>query len=596
MTVSRYATLGGKKLCDPAVLFEGVNRNRAPRDFWQLANSYTNPLGKEPGRAYVLLSRRDVAALGRNALHSLVWTTEAGATTFVNLAIVRATCMTLSHANDPDSTYLVELTDCRAQLKLSAINSQYNVRVPAGPRATTAEYYYPDSLDAGDRWRWQQMLDDIWGNLPAIAGVSPTLPYSPNGRPEGFRFIGVSAWDAFHEVLFKIGCALRYNPLTGAFSMVQVGQTQAGLAASEAALIATNRVYTYDVLAGNRPDCPATIRVFFHKRAEDGHGTERDTPRIDNWEMSPAYSEDVATGITGAETGTVLVVWDDLPALVDESGTVTNTSDLATRAAQVASNHAARFSLDEDRVHYLGCLTGILPGSEVAKVVWRDYSDGHGLLTEVHKGPMPPECCGDGAGLVENLAGPDLARRSHPVYPDLAQQLVVYHSSASFGEFVEANTDGLHPGYIVRVVDQTTEYLERVWILFTDNFEEWGGNVLAVQEWQYGPGRLSGVTTSGGETYPLYRVTHGDRQWMAVNQAAAAQGLPVDVEIWLFDQAAAEWGETGIVWPAEDWFLNAADTVPIGTKMIVKWHGPILVVTAAYCSASDDPIVEASVY
>lgn len=591
---TRYATLSGKKLLDPLPELQGARANRTPTDFWLKANAFTCPIGKEPGRAYVLLTRRDLIALDRNALHSLVWTDAGATTTFVNLVIVRADCMNLLHASDPKACYLVELADCRQQLKLSCINAQYNIRIPAPPAASGTSLYYPDALNGGSLWTWQTMISDIWGELPAIAGAAPTLPYTPDGTPEGFRFIGVSTWDALHVVLDKIGCAVRYNPLTGELTIIRRGTTQSGLAAAQTAL-SGRKVYNYDPLDSARADSPETVRVFFHKRAEDGLGTERDTPRDDNWEMNAVYSGEDGTGITGAEAGTVLAVWDDLPALVDESGNVTNTSELALRVEEIAANIAAQYSVESPhRTHYAGCLTTILPGSEVSQVVWRDYSDGHGLVTEVHReAPEQPKCCGlMVAG--ESVAGPDLGRKSFPNYPDLAQHLVVYHDSASYGEFVQANSDGLHPGYIVRVAGDETTYLDRVWILFTDNFEFWAGQVLAVQEIQYGPGRLSGSYTSGGETYPLYRVTHGDRSWQAVNTEMLNQGEACEVEVYWFDSDAEAWGATGITWDAWDWFLNDGETIETPTKMLVKWEGPILVITNAYCTVTDDPVINPS--
>lgn len=592
---TRYALLSGKQLVDPREALNWAQHNHTPKDFWLRANSYCNPLGKEPGSAFVLITRADLAALAVNGLHSLVWVDDGAVITFAGLIISSAECMSLS-LTDPDSIYLVELRDKRQQMKLSAINKQYNVRVPAGPRQTDEEYYYPESLDAGSMWTWQAMLDDMWEDLPAIAGTSPTLPYSPDDIPESLRFIGVNAWNSYHAVIAKLGCEIKLNPFTGAFSLVRRGQAQGGLAAAQA-LLSGQRTYDYNKFDPTRPDSPETIRVYFHKRAEHGHGTEKDTPRVDNWEMSPAHEEDVPSGIAGAETGTVLPVWDDLPAIVDENGTVTNTSALAARAAEVAANIAAAIAVQVDRVHYGGCVTAILPGEQVSKVVWRDYADGHGLVTEVHYGPVEMADCGTVP--CESLQGPDLARKSHPVYPDLAQQIVVYHEAGasesdpapSYGEFVEANADGLHPGYIVRVSDFETTYLERIWILFTDNFELWAGQVLAVQESQHGPARLSGVITSEGETYPLYRLKHGEQHWQAVNTEELAYGESCEIETYEYDSEAEEWGETGILWPAVDWFMNEGDTVPAYTKMIVKWEGPILVVTAAYCSESTDPLI-----
>jgi hypothetical protein len=171
----------------------------------------------------------------------------------------------------------------------------------------------------------------------------------------------------------------------------------------------------------------------------------------------------------------------------------------------------------------------------------------------------------------------------------------VYHSGASPGDVVEANASNVHPGRIKRFSESDgMETFDDIWIGFTDNFDVWAGNVLAVQNEYYGPAKPSGSFTVGEDTRTLYLVTHGERHWDAFAYDEIVAGEANLVEFMEWDDGDSKFMPTGIRWDAQDFFLNAGETVEAGTKLQVKWRGPRLEITNMYCSKSDDEDIEAA--
>jgi hypothetical protein len=176
----------------------------------------------------------------------------------------------------------------------------------------------------------------------------------------------------------------------------------------------------------------------------------------------------------------------------------------------------------------------------------------------------------------------------------------VYHSSADPGEIVEANASNVHPGRIKRFSEADgMETFEDIWICFTDNFDTWAGDVLAVQNEYYGPAKPSGPFTVGvdeaADTRTLYLVTHGERHWDAFAYEDIVAGEANLVEFMEWDGVEMKFMPTGIRWDAQDFFLNTGETVEKGTKLQVKWSGPRLIITNMYCTPSDDEDVVAIV-
>ena len=510
--MSRVPTFGGKSVVDPGDinLLRAVKENGLPGEFVNRANRFEFSRGFEPGIGWLLMKRQDIDALDFDAFHELKWTDEVHDTTLSlpSMCIARAVCQVLAvPGSNDDAVYLVQVFDKRRVLMRSSINAQYNVRIPAPPDISPeTEKYYNDSLNGGALWTWQTLFTNMWSNLDATtAGTAPTLPYTPTGAPEDYRFIGVSAWQAIDVFLRSIGCEIVYNPVDDEFSVVRLGTTQSGLSDAMGALftqLADRRLmYDYDPLEDmHLANMPETVRVFFH-RNELYYGIEKDTPDADNWEMTPVHTVDYATGIAGGVG--VLPVWADLPALFDDTGAVDNSAACTSRANEIGLNIVNKLTVSDERVakRYAGIVTSIIPGSEIRTVVWRDFSrDGGsgqgGLVTEIFGGPDDKslEMVGMFGPAAESIMPIDLARKSHPLFPHYAQMIEVTGTKDT------TCSPGVYPAKVKRFVDGVWSDLETCWL-----HAEGDDNNDALESGEiYGPARLSGLRTCSGDTRPVY--------------------------------------------------------------------------------------------
>jgi len=351
----------GYALRNPHVLYQEANRaGYATHHWWGKPNSYYCPRGREAGRAYVLLSRKQAVALSLTAPYDLLFTYGDTTLRIPELYVLHATAIyTDSYAPDDSVTYLVELADLRIKFPNTSINEWYNVRNPCDEFYDSSLLIPPSTL-----WPWQDMLDDIWSNLPGDAGASPPLPSAPSGDPENFRFIGISAWHAYCDVLERISCDIVYDPITSVFTVVDLGAVQSGMTKLET---------DTDLISDRVPrkgqiENPAAIRVFF--------------PDTDNIEQAPATSYDCTTGLPGAPTGTILPVWNDMGA---EAGPAA----CQARAIAVGTAIAAKYNVQDGarRKIFYG-LKDIIPGSQIEAVRWSDKGDSLGMTTEYWGSPV----------------------------------------------------------------------------------------------------------------------------------------------------------------------------------------------------------------
>lgn len=372
-----YSTLSDQKCLDPGALAAGLAQIDHPfRDdlpLWRRANSYTCPLGKTPGVAYVLLQRSHLEQLEPNDYHTLIFRDDRGELEIPNLLIVWSKSM-FGRAGDASSPMLVKLEDKRCVLARSTVNKTYNDRKSRVAHATDATNYYTASLNAGSLWTWQGVITNLWTFLTE-GGTAPTLPYTPDDRPENLRFLGGSAWEAVHVVLDQIGCTTGYDPLLSEFIIVRQGE-EAGAYGQKSDLYEAGRLLLdFDPLADfNAGTMPATVRVFFP--SSDPHAA--------------AHSEDVATGITGAKG--VLGVWSTAVAVPDPAspGDFLNQNQLTDLAQQMADNVELN-TMQLKKWVFIGAENSLLPNSEISCVTWRDYGDGVGLVTEVERECRRPE-------------------------------------------------------------------------------------------------------------------------------------------------------------------------------------------------------------
>lgn len=390
MATDRYVKVGGKSCLHPLPLYQSLEAAGLPTPFWGLASSIHCPVGMEPGSAWFLLSRTDGQALSKNSFQSIAWTDGGTTTTFQKYCLHRGILMGLD--GDGTAPYLVELRDKRQVLKFASINKEYNIRrtTRQGDSGTT-DLFYTNSLNSGSPWTWQGMFNDIWGNLPsAIRGTAPTLAYTPVNQPEGFRFHG-SAWDAIGEVLAATFSTLCLDPINDTFTVQRLGATQTGLSTAQSTLNNNRkRLRTATPLIDlNLAQTPETIRFFFPKRFELDYSLF-DVAAASGL-VNPYHTIDKTTGLTGAQAGTVLAHRTRYIAEVDADGsTINNSSTLDTLAAELKDKITNMLDVANERGHdvYGGIQTTVKPGCEIHLVVWRDFGDEEGCVTELIRLPQ----------------------------------------------------------------------------------------------------------------------------------------------------------------------------------------------------------------
>lgn len=528
-------TFGGKHVVHPDAAIEAAERNDTPTDFIGRANSFTCPRGKRAGVAWLLMLRSDVDALDTTAAHTLSWSDGTHTLSVPSLYIDRTYTLNRALRSDPNALVLVRALDRRAFLMMSDIDAQYNVRNPAPQATSGVSLYYSESRNSGALWTWQTMLDDIWSNLPAsFAGLAPTLPApAPHGSPEGFRFIGVSAWDALFVVLDKLRLSLVYNCLDGSFDYADPGAAQSGLAAAKQALSNAGCViFDFDNSPILSTAIPETIRVYFWRR-EQFHGIEEDTVEFLNWEMTPASSVDWTVTAVATQPDTILPVWDDSPLLVDTGGLIPNGADLIDRAEYIGAQIETQLTNGDtpQKLVYAGIITDsrILPGNEVAEIRWSDSGDGRGMITELIQGndrettgstetslAYLHRSAGGAGGLMvagEHIASGDIGRNQYPLYPRVSQAVQVDDDLSSTGANLTANASGLFPGYVIRFIGAGTyEQLDPCWIRPLDLQGTSETALSTVKQKDRFHGRLYGVDTDSGDTRPVYLVRAGSSE------------------------------------------------------------------------------------
>lgn len=585
-----FPTIGGKRTLHPGEALQWAQEHRTPVDFWQRANSYSCKTGPEPGVAWLLMRRSELDQLDPAAFHELKWVDGKRTLRIPSLLIVKSYTVNLALAGDKNAARLVEFRDRRHLFRMSSINKQYNVRIPAPSTTSGTGLYYPESLLGGALWEWQDILDDLFDQLPdpgaEQTGIgNPVLSFTPDEPPEGFRFIGENAWDAMHAVLEKIHGTTAYDPvldLVGPYidtTAIQTGLTNAlnGL---------SNRLmYDYDADDPARDytlaKFPETVRVFFNRR-ELYHGTEKDTIQTGNWEMTPVVSKDFSTGITGVHSGSVLRVWDDLLAEFDSDGVNFNSGDLQLRADAVGGNIKNTLTFERMRRMYSGLvfetpftnvISPILPGSEMSEIRWRDYGDETGLVTEVlHLSKHDEVFSGlDGASVNEHLRPPDLARATHPLWPRLSQPVRVDDGSSSTGATLNPNSDLLFPGFVRRWANGGWVDLDACWIRPVDLKGTDESAVGDLRQLDALIGRLSGVETSEGSTRPVYLVREGSGssgKGLPIRAIIGSSLAPIEVEgtaLWYIDR-------NGV--PDTDWALmdGVSNAILLGGSGLAMWE------------------------
>jgi len=424
--------------------------------------------------------------------------------------------------SDDNALYLVEFVDERYFLaKFSSINKQYNIRNPAKQASNrdTAVNFYRDTLkyadgaaeDAGTVWTWKEMLTDIWKQMPLAGALTINLSQStgtldiPTKKPENFHFTGVTAWEALHHVLEQIGATLIFNPTNTKYTIETLRKRQFKLSDKPANQTTKQRlttekgqpaqvknlkeldgrrVFDYEVNQYSTAILPEKFKVHF-KRQERYQGTESD---IDNQRtvaksFSPngIYVKEVSVTQVGlgnddpwpnmhVVTNTVEPVWHYKSAFFLPDGQlVDHASDEEDQQTYKDAHELVRGIIFDRLQDYCGkCIYSgipsiVLPGIELETVVWRDYGDALGLVTEAITTPGPTEPVpatindtgwsamlgGTGSGISrgltadlggarfpsrENTQPINYGQHTYPVYPQPMQFVMIVSESSDAEE------------------------------------------------------------------------------------------------------------------------------------------------------------------
>ena len=374
-----FIKIGGLDVLSPRDLADAAAQQGFPADFWGRANSIHVKIGFEPGVAHLVVPRTTMDALNVNELHSIVWTMNRAGTSHTNTYNRWTICDARAVGIDGDdkAAYLLTLLDNRARMKKSkVINKSYNVSTPDQYGVSLfSRYWLEDTLKTSSTfWTWQEMLADVWGDLPTAAGAVPTLPWTPAHNPDSWRFHGISAWEAVKLIFDACQSTIMPTSDGSGFAAVDLGVVQADVFGGG---------LTLRLLLDEKPKdtegCvfPEKVTITFSTRAQTGAA-------IEHYAEAPVYAATpLATGVTGTAVGSERAVRYDLIGDIDSDGTIRNQADLDVAAYNVTSRIALRMSVAADlyKVHAGVCHEVVL-GTNVNEIIIRDYGDETGCVTE----------------------------------------------------------------------------------------------------------------------------------------------------------------------------------------------------------------------
>lgn len=548
---------------NPQVLLEVAEELDYDTSSWYgKANSFTLGTGTTPGRGYVLIRKQDADKLDLNKFVTVRAIADADTVSLAKLLPVKCVAV-YANSNEPTANvaYLLTLEDRRRLLRMTTIDGIFNVRTPEPTSTSGAGLYYAGSLNSGALWTWQTLLDHIWDeniaanfSAPYNVNASPTLPYTPEGTPENFRFHGVGALDAYDAVLDRVNCFLNYDIFSDQFTIVARAQVQNA---------------DFDDLEQNgkalATQCPASciaafmpekVRVCF-RTIEKWTGSGRDTnsgigggefaPGDGPYWTAPSVYIDKPTSHADAIAGTKIILWDDLPAIMpdgfgaSQASDASNFTELGTRATARAADYASGLDPSLDGNQYLrklftGYHSSVKTGSEITEIIWRDFGDDDiGPATEYRRYPK------DNAIRVEDHLGVNfgptvdlssLFSRKSIGPPGIADSLLVRPRETQIVEITGAQSgaaNGMYPGRVLRTnfrtspgatdaIPYTTE--NNCWIININKTANAFGSVTftttAIASGERYLGRLVGWQTVSGTTRPVYVIetTEGQAKWV----------------------------------------------------------------------------------
>jgi hypothetical protein len=440
---------GGFKLLDPAEILDAARRNGTTTEFWGRVNSFRCPRGREPGVGYLLMRGKDLSRtvtntnegtktingqLNTNVSQKLEYFENGSSTaklTLPRLYVTRALRMTRRpKEDDEDGAYLVEIMDIRRLLQMSA---HANVAT-LSPINTWSNYTNSHTSAVS----WQQLITSLWSELgaPAPLNSAPSLPYTPAGVPQETIIYGGTIWDNIFRVLDLLACTLVYNPISDAFSIVEIGASQSGLTSTMEDLKG-KLVFDYD------PICPVVSNVPGGVTIYNPHRYKNNSQSVSISVTGASVSTPVVTPPSGSNFTRRIPFYDTSRATLSETLFIENVTELASRRSEIAPRilSAAESVNQRIRKHYGGIVTNIVPGSEITEVAWRDYGDGSGPQTEIIQGPRT-ETKPAVYEVASCFGAPDNSPHLNHLDTPLVEQVIVDFTDSPLQLYIEPTVKG----------------------------------------------------------------------------------------------------------------------------------------------------------
>lgn len=347
------------------------------------ANSLYVPSGRYKARGWILLPLYEYERLNSYSTSLQLDIGDTANTdnvnTIKNLSIVQAQCVTRGVSADPNSIYLIELTDARGVIHNEwfqfPLNAKYNIRSPAYPQT-----FNTDSIDGSIPWTWSRMLQTIWTSMPLL-GAWPGLPITPSSTPEGFWFSGVPAWQALNDILDYLGLSIACDLTSNSPYTIVIDSNDDPSFNALQSRFANNLEDDLDWVLTGAGRVPGSVLVLFRRRNEIYGSEETVTYTNDGtsqqWDMKSIYSVLVPapsdyTGGTGKH-----YIWSDFTVRYDmnSSPLSADTTTAATIASDLVNKYFNRIQPRRLTSTYAGALP-FTTGSEVDGVRWyQDYSE-----------------------------------------------------------------------------------------------------------------------------------------------------------------------------------------------------------------------------
>jgi hypothetical protein len=379
--VTATYTFDGYSLINPQFLVERCRElNLSTAVFEGRCNSFFLPRGKDPGRGFLLLTKRDyteITSSGENATHTLIWKEGNNTVTISNLFIVGYYSILGGQVQHDNDVYMIEVADARCLAHMLPINFNWQLRSPD----------YTNVFDDTETGDFSDFTAFCNTNLPSGLFTSFTDGgVYPAGNPDGYCFHGVSSWDALFQILDdtdNIGLVTRQGGLK-IISASNADTANINLqAVNFGEIIHNSHAKRTDVLL-----FPEKVRVYFPSRdfAFQTNADDYQVTGTEYWRMQPltVIDTNTVTVIPDAsfKAGTVHHLFDSLPALYDRVGASTNAAACATRAADRVANYLNSLRISDGVTHqiYSGVID-FIPGPRIASVAWMDLGDG--IKTEI---------------------------------------------------------------------------------------------------------------------------------------------------------------------------------------------------------------------